>query len=705
VVGHNAFTRAQGIDVDTLGPEEWIVRTVDNTLIISGGRPRGVLYAAYRFLEQEVGIHWWNPWEDDVPAKPDLSVGSLALQGEPVLKYRDIYMLYGNDNGRFAARNRLNRDGDRRIGKEYGGCRDYGPPYHVHTFYKYIPPAQYYDEHPEYFSLIDGKRVADRHQLCLSNPEVRALFKRKLRAYIAQAEARAAEEGVPAPVVYDISQNDWHGQCQCGACQAIVKREGSEAGLMLDFVNEIAASIRESHPGVYIDTLAYQYTQEPPRHIKAADNVIVRLCDTRSNFTFPITHETNRDFHDFVQEWAQVAKNLRIWDYAVTYAQPRGLPFPSADTYAADYRFYSENNVEGVFTEHEYPILADVRDYKVWLMMKTLEDPYADWEALARTFAEGFYGAAGDVFLEYRALLRSSQDRHQAYISMGAGPGAFSFMDLDTTLAAQALFDRGSALVSSDSVLARRWRHARLSLDRATYARFRELVGQWRARGHAPEAFPLDRTAVAARVRRTWEEQIDMRIAESGQAAERRKMESELTRYTSLPAFVPLPEKFRDVPRERVFDFTADMSRNWRDIVKVVKDPEADSGITNRLEFPNSGGDKHALEKYKLPMPWGLYSPKEKTFVTSSSIEPDDVPGPGYHWYKMGAFPIGPSYYVYFFWSWIIQIDIDSAYDPEHPDRPVEIWAHIKFEGPAFPHGKAEDANAICVERLVLVRE
>ena len=69
----------------------------------------------------------------------------------------------------------------------------------------------------------------------------------------------------------------------------------------------------------------------------------------------------------------------------------------------------------------------------------------------------------------------------------------------------------------------------------------------------------------------------------------------------------------------------------------------------------------------------------------------------------MGEFSIGPSHYVYFFWSWIIQVDIGSAWDPARPDRKYEIWARIKFEGPAFPHGRQDEPNAICVERVVLV--
>ena len=41
------------------------------------------------------------------------------------------------------------------------------------------------NEHPEYFPLVDGKRVGGpKHQLCITNPELRQAFLAKLLEYI-----------------------------------------------------------------------------------------------------------------------------------------------------------------------------------------------------------------------------------------------------------------------------------------------------------------------------------------------------------------------------------------------------------------------------------------------------------------------------------------------------------------------------------------
>ncbi len=487
--------------------------------------------------------------------------------------------------------------------------------------------------------------------------------------------------------------------CECERCQAIAKAEESEAGPLLDFVNFLADAIAKDYPEVSIDTLAYMMTQKPPKSIRPRDNVIIRLCDTGSNFTKPITDPVNKEFHDHLLRWAAIAKNLRIWDYAVTYAPHYGLPLASAQTYGPDYRFYAEHNVEGVFTEHEYQVLADMRDFKIWMMMKSLEDPYQDYGALVRTFTDGFYGAAGEHVRAYLARLEQASDAKPSYLSMGASPRQYHYLDLSFAIDAQGFFDKAEQAVAGDEVLLRRVRFARLPLDRACIVLFPDLLSQWVRDGHTPESVPFDRSAIAARCRETWSTQIAFRIPEEGRKAALDEIDAELNPLLARPAFVRIPEKFRELPPENVFDFSADFSRNYNDEAKRVDDSDAESGFTNRLELSDED-----MKKYALPMPWGLYDQINKRSGGGSVINPGDIQGPGYQWYKMGTFPIGSSFYVYFFWSWIIQVDVDSVVEPNSPEQKFDVWARIKFEGPGFPHGKPDAKNTISIERVVLVK-
>jgi len=698
-VGRTAFAKGHGLDTSNWGPERWAMRTAGDSLILVGGRPRGTLYAVYHFLEDVVGVRWWNPVEEHVPKRATLVVEQLDRQGEPRFRYRDIHLLYAHDGGRFAARNRINALGFRPIDPKYGCGVYYGPPGGVHTFNAYVPPKQHFDDHPEWFSLIGDKRTAERAQLCLTNPELRAFVVERLKGFIEQARAEAERAGRPAPVDFDISQNDWGGHCQCADCQAIAKAEGSESGPLIDFLNHVADAIRQDYPEVRINTLAYQATDEVPKTIRPRASIIPRLCDTDANLLRPITHRNNEPFARRVAAWGEIVEDLRIWDYAVTYTPYFGLPLPTAHTYPTDYRYFAEHNVEGIFTEHEHPIRADMRDFKVWVMMKLLEDPYRDYHALVRDFTDGFYGSAGPIIRRYLADLQAVAEASGSNVDWFPALSQYRYLTLGFVRTAQSTFDQAEQAVSDNAVLLRRVRHARLPLDRASLALWPKLMREWIASGGNPEAIPLDRAAIGKRCRDTWTAQIELRIPEGRRAAERAKVEAELTPLLARPEYVPLPAKFRDFPAKDVFDFTAEQSSNWKDRAKRVPDAQAECGITNRLELTDED-----MNKYKLPMPWGAYAPADKRGLGSTSIKPEDVPGPGYHWYKLGTLPITPSTYVYFFWSWIIQFPVDAVVDPEQTDRKFEVWARIKFEGPGFPHGQPDEENAISVERVVLVR-
>ena len=702
LIGPTGFAKNQGIAPDKLDPEEWIIRTVGRDLVIVGGQPRGTIYGAYHFLEDVLGVHWWNPFEESTPRSNILQVGPLDLHGKPGIRYRDIYMLYGHDDGRFAARNRLNRDGDARIAAQYGGCRDYGPPYHVHTFSHYFPPKEFFGSHPEWYSLLDGKRVAENAQLCLTQPELRKAFLAKLLANIESAWAAAKQAGTPPPLVFSISQNDCLNPCQCDACQNIAKAEGSECGPLLDLVNYLADGIKDRFPEVYLDTLAYQYTQKAPKNLRPRDNVIVRLCDTESDPTKPITAPTNSAFREHLTRWSEIARNLRVWDYAVTYANPVGMPMPTAQTYGPDFRYYAAHHVEGVFTELEFEILADMRDLKVWLMMKTLEDPEADYSRLVRTFTDGFYGPAAKHIRQYLEDLEKEARTKKTHADWNSTPQRLTYLNLSFITHARQLFDGAEKAVAGDPVLLRRVRHARLPLDRASVTLYPQLMSAWRALGEPLKLTPPGRSSTAQRVMETWITQAQLRLPQQEQALEKQHAEGEMRRYALVPDQLALPSQFRSAPQGSVHDYLATMTRNWGDVVKVVKDPEAESGIANKLDLSSEGLD--GVEKYVLPMPWGIYGQEEKKHVGGSTIKSADIPGPGYHWYKMGTFPIASGSYVYFFWSWIIQADIDDVFDPAQPGQPYEVWARVKFTGPRFPHATPGDKDAIYVERLILVK-
>ncbi len=398
-VGPQAAKVAQSdFATDGLGDEGIVIRTVPNGLILAGGGTRGTLYAVYTFLEDHLGCRWWSSTESTIPSKPTIVLGDVDVRYVPILEYREPYWFDALD-GDWAVRNKCNGNGDR-IDAEQGGKHKYEG--FVHTFYPLIPPDKYFADHPEWFSEIDGKRTTERAQLCLTNEEMRAELvknlKERLRAH-------------PEATIASVSQNDWHGNCQCAKCRAVEEEEGSPAGLMLRFVNAVAADIEQEFPNVAISTLAYQYTRKPPKLVKPRPNVIVRLCSIEASFSKPLSDERNKPFRDDIIGWSKICNRLYIWDYTTNFRHYI-MPHPNLRVLGPNVKFFVDHSVKGIFEQGAYTTNgAEMAELRAWVLAKLLWNPNLNGDQLVNEFVEGYYGPAAPYVKKYLNTLHDAVEK------------------------------------------------------------------------------------------------------------------------------------------------------------------------------------------------------------------------------------------------------------------------------------------------------
>ncbi|MCH8119934.1 MAG: DUF4838 domain-containing protein [Planctomycetes bacterium] len=393
-----AKSAAADFSTDGLGADGIIIRTVGNDLILAGGHPRGTLYAVYTFLEDHLGCRWWSSTESAIPKKPTLKVGKLDVRYVPTLEYREPYWFDAFD-GDWAVRNRCN--GNRpRLDEKRGGKHTYEG--FVHTFNRLIPPDKYFKDHPEWFSEIKGNRTQKRAQLCLTNEEMRKELLKNLKANLRKN---------PAATIASVSQNDWHGNCQCAKCAAIEKEEEGPAGLMLRFVNSVADDIKEEFPNVAISTLAYQYTRKSPKYVKPRDNVIVRLCSIECSFSKPLADERNKEFRDDIVGWSKISNRLYIWDYTTNFRH-HIMPHPNLRVLGPNVKFFADHNVKGIFEQGAYTTNgAEMAELRAWVLAKLLWDPKRDGQELIDEFIAGYYCLAGPYI---KAYLKVTHDAVEA---------------------------------------------------------------------------------------------------------------------------------------------------------------------------------------------------------------------------------------------------------------------------------------------------
>ncbi len=462
-----------------------VMKSDGSTLFLAGGCPRGSLYAVYTFLEEVVGCHWWTSTESYIPQIKQMEMPILDKVYTPALLYRESFYLDAFD-GVFAARSKCNGNFCE-ITPEYGG--HYSILGWCHTFYKLLPPDTYFNEHPEWYSEVNGKRTSEHAQLCLTNEAMRAELTKNALEWIRKE---------PTSGMISISQNDaaatdYLGICQCPACAAIEKEEGGPSGLLLRFVNAVAEDIQKEYPDMLVETLAYQFTIGAPRITRPRENVVIRFC---SGFTKPLaTDPVNADFCREIQAWSDIAPRLYNWDYVTNFARYL-LPHPNWKALAPNIRFFIAHNSIGLFEQGDYgSTCGDFVQLRAWLLAHLMWEPSRDQDALINEFLDGYYGPAAWPLRQYIDLMSDalSKDNDQLLYAMHT---TSPWLVLDDLNVAEALFDQAEQAVQHDETLARRVRRARLPLTYAWLNRYSEFV-KTAHQQNKPFAGPQDPSAAS----------------------------------------------------------------------------------------------------------------------------------------------------------------------------------------------------------------
>ena len=483
IVGQGAAARKYFPDVvfEKLGGEELVIRTKANRLLLAGGRPRGSLYAVNRFLDEQCGVRWWAPWAARIPQRPTLRIPDLNKREKPAFEYREPFWFPAFD-GKWAVRNYYNGN-SARLTPAMGGKITYKG--FVHTFYPLVPPEKYFKDHPEWYSLIDGKRTTDKAQLCLTNPELRDFVVGRVREWL---------RGSPDATIISVSQNDWFGACQCANCKAIDVAEGSHAGTMLAFVNHVAEKVGREFPNVAIDTLAYQYTRHAPKTIKPLPNVIVRLCSIECNFGVPLDDPANAAFAQDMRDWARICNRLYVWDYTTDFAH-YVQPHPNWFSLGPNVRFFHQHNTKGLFEQGAYQSHgSEMAELRAWVLARLLWNPNQDDKALINEFLEGYYGtAAAKIIREYFDVMFEASRGYNLTCFSKTGTPFFKFEPLSR---AEKLWQQAEAVVKDDPEKLWRVRQAHLPVRYVWLERWTALQSECMETG-ATWPLPASRKAVA----------------------------------------------------------------------------------------------------------------------------------------------------------------------------------------------------------------
>ena len=293
-----------------------------------------------------------------------------------------------------------------------------------HGFPSYTAPAENFEKHPEWYSLVNGKRSA--FQVCFLNydsiPTIVTNVLDEIRRRFPD------KSGAQVRIDYfNLSNPDsWH-LCQCEKCVAPFTCENGVVVQPTDpafrsaqnftFKNKIAREVRKVYPNVTIGEYAYYYTTQPPP-FKLEDNIRIEYCPYGENMKAPISDDTsNANWHELLDGWGKSCRKTVYRTYTGCGDQfPRPLeyilqtnfiyclsrPLPMCE-------FFNEGPLDIVSPTHPgFKQTWDTCFMLKWLIARLAWNPYADIEELRRDFCRRVYREAAEPMLAFHDLLRDS---------------------------------------------------------------------------------------------------------------------------------------------------------------------------------------------------------------------------------------------------------------------------------------------------------
>jgi len=397
---------AGGFDSAKMAAEDLRIVVRAENIAIAGGPPRGTLYGVYQFLEDYLGVRFLT---FDHTYVPKVGRGAVLKPVDrtyhPPLQFRFSY--YGENfaHPEFATRIRVNTiTNDPKLGGKTARALI------SHSFGAQISSAQYGKEHPEYFALRNGKRLApvkddwSDTEPCLTNPDVLRIVTEHV---LKDLQAHPQAENI------SVSQNDNNKYCRCPKCAALDEQEGSPMGSLLTFVNAVAEQVEREHPNVKVGTLAYWYTRHPPKTVRPRHNVQIQLCSIECCLTHAITDPNcplSGPFRDDMQKWGGLCDDIAIWNYNTNFSNYQ-LPCPNFRTIEPNIRYFVANHAKGVFMQAAGNTTgAEFSDLRNYLTSRLLWNPELNGEALIDEFLNLHYGAAAPPIRQFIQMVHDEAE-------------------------------------------------------------------------------------------------------------------------------------------------------------------------------------------------------------------------------------------------------------------------------------------------------
>jgi len=378
-LGPDASTQISA-ELSEMSDDAFIIRSVDDSLLILGKTPRATLFGVYHYL-QTLGARWYFPGKDNeyVPKKRRIKIKDLNIKEVPAFAKRGIVFHYRNTALHewidFAAKVKLNTialhslEGIDQM-KELLADRGLNLNLEIHLF---------------------GSKFCSKDHETLE--EGRTLVKNILKSLPADMDEFFL----------------WQADVDLKHCDCEQDRELSVADQTLLFMNRMLQTIREDKPTARLAFLAYWSTWQRLRNIKPVVGVFLEMAPIHQCFSHSICDPScaiNREkvlpvIEDLLTQFnPNESQVLGYWLDASLFGRGIFIELDGrlpqfSEMMKEDIKYYWKKEVRAITTftvglDREY--FSKYTSPTIFLYALLLWNPETDLKTEIATFCENFYG-------------------------------------------------------------------------------------------------------------------------------------------------------------------------------------------------------------------------------------------------------------------------------------------------------------------------
>jgi hypothetical protein len=289
------------------------------------------LYGVYHVLKKCADVRWFAPGAEFeyCPSRPTVAVPEQTTIATPSFPLRHLGFICANvtsrsiDSWDWLVRNGMTIYTSKHVYKMHreeldkrGARINEGG----HCF-AYLLSDKLFDEHPEYFPQVDGKRTKQRpdgtllttNQPCTSNPRVRQIMTDGVNRFL---------ETPPEGGSYLIGNNDGTGWCQCDQCVRLDPPDEREKRFVgtryYTLVNQMAREIYRAHPEADLWAWAYQNYRWPPSGAVPDRRLTISACVHGRCYRHPMADPqcpANAWFREMLAGWMKFGNRVTVREY------------------------------------------------------------------------------------------------------------------------------------------------------------------------------------------------------------------------------------------------------------------------------------------------------------------------------------------------------------------------------------------------------